>query len=502
MLGVRPGERVACLLSNTPASCAALIGSWMAGGCVVSLPGMARGMAWEAYLAQLDKIIVQADPALLFVSREYLPFLGERWPSVRVVALQEVDGPAVSESTLPGPEEQVFVQYSSGTTSEPRGSTLSAGAIANQLSMLEVALRTDPEADVCVGWVPVSHDMGLFGCVLLMGYWVGARLVLSPPERFVSAPQSWFADCARFGATITCAPNFGLHMAARLASQLPDAAVPIRRLVLGGERVDPLTMERACAALGPSRLPKKALMPAYGLAEVVLAATIAPFEAEPAVLSLDRRELARGTVRPFESHAASDTPSLVTSVGVPLQGVEVDILGREDVGEVRVRSPSLSDGYLNAPKATAERFTPQGLLTGDLGFLYDGSLYITGRKSDLLVVGGRNVYARDLEVAILSLGGIRWGSCALVVVDEGVEPRLVAVVEPVEDHPEFSLLAERMATAVRSAAGVRLSECVFLGEGCFPRTPSGKPQRFRCQEIASDRAFSAAERCVPGKAMT
>ncbi len=475
----------------------------MAGGCVVSLPGMARGMAWEAYLAQLDKIIVQADPALLFVSREYVPLLGERWPSVQVVALRDVDGPALSDWMLPGPEEQVFVQYSSGTTSEPRGAVLSAGAIANQLSMLEVALRTDPEADVCVGWVPISHDMGLFGCVLLMGYWVGARLVLSPPERFVSAPQSWFADCARFGATITCAPNFGLHMAARLASLLPPTAIPMRRLVLGGERVDPMTMNRACAVLGPARLPRRALLPAYGLAEVVLAASLTPFEAGPTVLSLDRGALSRGSVRLLESCAdASDTSTLVASVGVPLEGVEVDILGRKDVGEVRVRSPSLSDGYLNAPKATAERFTPDGLLTGDLGFLYDGSLYITGRKSDLLVVGGRNVYARDLEAAIMALGDIRWGSCAVVVVNEGVEPRLVAVVEPIKNHPAFSMLAGRMATAVRSAAGVRLSECVFLGEGRFPKTPSGKPQRFRCQEIAADRAFSAAHRSVPGKTMT
>lgn len=493
-LGVRPGDRVACQLSNSPACCAAVLGTWLAGGCLVSIPGIARGVSWERYFTQVHRIVTQAEPNVLLAHRSFTEaFRGAR-RGLRVVAVEAVDGPAIAEPLLAGEHEPVFVQYSSGSTSDPRGCVLSARAIAHQLTMLEAALQFDPESDVSVNWLPLSHDMGLFGCLLLTAYWADTRLVLGTPERFLTSPQSWFADCAAFGASTAAGPNFALELTARVARMLPPHTRAMSRVILGGERVEARTLERALEALGPLRLPRHALMPAYGLAEAVLAVTMTSTEKEPTVLTVDREALARGQVRTIEPDARSNSEAMsVVSAGLPLPGNEVEILGEAEVGEIRVRSDSLAEGYLTSSGSDRQRFTSKGLMTGDIGFLREGELYVTGRIDDLLIVAGRNVLASDIEVALLESGLSRPGSCAVVQAGDGPE-RLVAVLEPVDNHPDFSVMAVQLRQAARQVAGVRLDECVFLPRGHFPKTPSGKTQRFRCREIAGERSLPAGTR--------
>jgi acyl-CoA synthetase (AMP-forming)/AMP-acid ligase II len=297
------------------------------------------------------------------------------------------------------------------------------------------------------------------------------------------SPHSWFQDCAHFGATITATPNFALEITARVAGLLPDEGAPWRRLVVGGERVDAGTIDRLCRALGEDRLPRHAIAPAYGLAEAVLAVAMAPVGRGPTVIGVDREALADGRVMPAQEDeaTASGSTTRLVSAGLPIPGSGIETLGEAaDVGEIRVSGPTLADGYLGQPAITRQRFTPQGLLTGDLGFVHDGQLYVTGRNDDLLVVGGRNVYARDIETAILATGYARPGSCSVVQLDDDPHQRLIAVLEPIDHHPSLEGIAERMKTAVRAAVGVGIHECVFLPPGMFPKTPSGKPQRFRC----------------------
>jgi fatty-acyl-CoA synthase len=371
---------------------------------------------------------------------------------------------------------------------------LTAGAIAAQLSMLAQALRIDPERDVSVDWVPLSHDMGLFGCLLMTAYWTGTRLVLGTPQRFLTSPQSWFGDLADFQGTISAGPNFALELAARVATLTRPGPIPLTRLVLGGERVDAGTIERACDALGPARLPRDAVAPAYGMAEAVLAVSATEPGAGPTVLSLDREALAGGQLIATQPGTPNQPATAVVSAGIPLEGISVDIADGRPVGELRVRTPSQADGYLDLPAVSAERFTDDGFLTGDIGFVRDGHVYVTGRADDLLSVAGRNVYACDIESAITTATAARAGCCAVVDIDGVSEPRLVAVLEPAKGHPSFEVMAGAMVEAARAAVGVRLSECVFLPHGQFPKTPTGKVQRFRCRELASDRSFTHAKR--------
>jgi acyl-CoA synthetase (AMP-forming)/AMP-acid ligase II len=451
-------------------------------------------MTIDAYATQLRAIIAQSEPVVLLAERQHVGLLERAAGGRRVTAVEDLDGPAMADPSPAAPEAAVFVQYSSGATAEPHGCILTAGAIARQLQALSLALDIDPDVDMSVDWLPLSHDMGLFGCLLMTAYWTGTRQALSSPDRFLTAPQSWFGDCVRFGATVSAGPNFALEVAAKVANTIPVERAPMRRLVVGGERVDAATLRRAAAAIGPRALPATALTPAYGLAEAVLAVTMAPIGAGPRIAHVSRDALANGMVEILDT-ADSEVPggvSSVVSAGVPLSGASVDVIGDADVGAIRVRCSSLSEGYLGLPDETDRRFTPAGLLTGDLGFMLDKHVYVTGRLDDLLVVAGRNVYARDIEAAILEIGAIRPGSCAVVQLLEADEPRLAAVVEPVDHHPDFSVMASQMTTAARASTGVRLSECVFLPTGTFPKTPSGKTRRFRCQELAAEQGLAGA----------
>jgi acyl-CoA synthetase (AMP-forming)/AMP-acid ligase II len=497
--GVRPGDRVALLLSNSRASCAGVLGCWLAGGCVVSLPMIARGMSVDSYASMLGRVFGQSEPSLVVVDPDHVSLVRSAGCAAPVVSFAEVERSALREPEFPGPDEAVFVQYSSGSTSEPRGCELSARAVAQQLDGLARVLALDPERDVSVDWLPLYHDMGIFGCVLMTAYWTGTRQVLGTPQRFIANPHSWFRDLAEFGATITAGPNFALELAARFASLLPARSIPMRRLVVAGERIRPETLDRASRALGPKRLPWEALLPAYGLAEAVLAVTTGELGRGPRLLDVDRDELAAGVVRVAQEDEPEDRHSVIVSVGAPLPGNEVEIVGEREVGEVIVRSGSLANGYLGSGQLTRECFTPDGLRTGDIGFVLDGELCITGRTGEVLVLAGRNVYAADIERALVATGAIRPGSCAVVQAGEDSDPRLVAIVEPGDRHPELSLLAERMAAAAREATGVRLAECVFLAPGQFPKTPSGKVQRFRCAELAGERHTAGVSRVVPGR---
>ena len=157
------------------------------------------------------------------------------------------------------------------------------------------------------------------------------------------------------------------------------------------------------------------------------------------------------------------------------------------MGEIVVQSSSLADGYLNAPEATMERFTPEGLLTRDLGFIRDGELYVTGRLDDLMSVAGRNIYARDLEAAVTGVPGVRAGRISIVDVERHGATSLVAVLEPPANHPELSLIASEIGTRIRASAGVTIDECLFLEQGRLPKTPSAeKCSVFVARELAAD----------------
>lgn len=493
--GVRPGDRVACLLSNSFDACAAVLGVWVAGGCIVSLPLPSRGASPAEYVRLLARIVATSSPTVLLCDRDVHGLLESATLGVPALTFAELGGAGALEPDLPDDHDVVFVQFSSGSTTQPRGCELSARAIASQLAALAHVLAIDPEIDTGAVWLPLAHDMGLFGC-LMLSYWTDHKLVLSTPQRFMSDPGTWLEDCARFGATVSATPTFGLALASRVAEKRPPQPFPMRKMVVGGERIVSRTLRTASAALGPRCLPLNAVLPAYGLAEAVLAVTATPVGRGPRFVEVHAEALDRGHVRqiaPGETNVASVT---LVSSGVPIPDARISVLStaaaREigipdgaSIGELVVNSASQAQGYFGDPNGTRRRFRPDGIHTGDLGFENDGELFVTGRLDDMLSFAGRNVNAGDVEATLAHVPGLRAGCTAVVETEPN---RFVAVAELAAGHRDIRVIAEGIRDHARAVAGLPIIECVFLPSGRVPKTPSGKLRRFAIRELAQDAA--------------
>ncbi|WP_369217279.1 AMP-binding protein [Streptomyces flavofungini] len=482
-LGVGPGTRVACILTNSPGTVRGLLAVWLAGGAVASLPLPTRGQSGEAYGEQLVALAARLDPALLLVDdwlaalvpralADNLPVRG--WPEPRGTGARCVPSP-------PGPDDLAFVQYSSGSTSTPKGCALTTRAIERQLEIILGMTGGRPGADTVASWLPLSHDMGMFGC-LLYSWAYDFDLVLSSPERFGMTPRTWFRDMSEYGATMTAGTSTALHLAARAHGRgsLPRE-LRLRAAVIGAERVDWGTLAAATERFRPFGLSETAFQPAYGMAEATLAVTGKPWAEAPRALALDGSALVEG--RAVEVAPDHPKATRLVSNGPAQPGVSVRAGTGGSVAEIEVTSPSLARGYYADPERTAARFAGGRLRTGDLGFVRDGELYVLGRSDDMLSVGGRKVYASEIESAVDSLRSIRKGCAAVVDAGGSGGSRLVLMVEPQGNPRDYRPIAEEAATLAMEKSGVALAECLFLPRGVLPKTPSGKIQRFRCRAL-------------------
>jgi fatty-acyl-CoA synthase len=485
--GVRPGDVVATVLTNGPDSLPAAGGAWLLGAKVASLPIISRGMDVGSYTAQLRTICALLDARCLIAEDRFLAFMpADTDIGVDIVGSRSLLETAATRDVAPAPEDAtMFIQFSSGTTGEPRGVELSGRAIDAHLAALSEKMGVDPERDSGCSWLPMSHDMGFFGC-LMMGWYNAIPGVVGSPERFLGAPRSWFDDCADFGATITAAPPFALDLAGRV-ERLRSSGKPLKLRVclVGAEEIPWTTLTEAAQAFGPRGLTMEALTPAYGLAEATLAVTIGRLDAPPEYLDVDADALAGGRVEPVEP--GHPRARRLVSTGDALRDVAVRI--EPGTGEIVVRSTALGSGYFANPERTAARFRDGELHTGDIGFLDQGRLFISGRDDDLLVIAGRNVYVHDVERKLAAAPEIREDNCAIIDSQLDGARRVTLVAEIVNRRVDAEALAVRLYRGAAQACGISIKDFVFVGPGLFPKTPSGKVQRYRCREIVADPAI-------------
>ncbi len=487
--GVGPGSIVATVITNGPDAIACAIGAWFAGARVASLPIIARGMSIPSYAAQVRRLCARLNSECLVAEDRFLALMPQGTTiGVDVLGCRGlIETSATGHLMPPSGEETMFIQFSSGTTGEPRGVELTRDAIDKHLSMLSQHAAIDPERDFGYSWLPMSHDMGLFGCALL-GWYNGIPGVIAPPERFLGAPRTWFDDCADFGATVTAAPPFALGIAARAALAHPSGKLLRLRLCLvGAEQIMWKTLINAADALAPRGLSSEIFTPAYGLAEATLAVTIENLHAAPSFIDVEDAALADGRVLIVDSEDPG--ARRLVCVGSALPGIDVSIDPTNS--EILVRSPSLASGYFGDARLTSERFHNNELRTGDLGFLHEDRLFISGRSDDLLIVAGRNIYVQELERVAGTDTDVRTGNCAIVDIHNGMRPRVTLVAEVNAGKVNMAALAARLYRTTMERGGLQIHEFVFLGPGEFPKTPSGKAQRYRCREIIADPMIGA-----------
>ena len=397
-----------------------------------------------------------------------------------------------------GAGDLAFLQYTSGSTSTPKGVMVSHGNLVANERMIQEAFATE-ESSVIVSWLPLYHDMGLIGG-LLHPLWLGARCVLLSPIHFLQRPARWLQAISRYGASVSGGPNFAYDLCSRKVA--PEEAEVLdlsswRVAFNGAEPVRAEVLERFAATFALQGFRSSSFFPCYGLAEATLLVSGGRSEAEVPVLAVDAEALARERVAPAtEGPGEARNRRLVSCGGVP-SGLEVLVVdpasatecGREGVGEIWVAGPSVAHGYWRRDSAEifgARLADGRGpfLRTGDLGVLADGHLFLTGRIKDLILVRGRNLYPQDVEwTAERSHPGARPGCGAAFSVDEAGEERLVVVQEVSPREADLDAVAAAIRQAVAQEHEVQVSSLVLIKPGGMPKTTSGKIQRRACRDL-------------------
>ena len=441
-------------------------------------------MSVDGYLAQIGRLCAHASVELVLVDEQLSGVLSTEAAGVSVLNFEAIgQAEAIGDPAPPADDAVAFVQFSSGTTGAPRGAALTARAIDAQLSALADAVAVEPGADRVSAWLPLSHDMGLFGCLLLSWY-TSMPLLLGTPQRFLASPRSWLEDCAAFDATLSAIQPSALRLAVRAArvKTESDRALRLRACLVGGERIPAGALDEATDLLVSRGASPAVLTPAYGLAEATLAVSVGAVDEPPRPFAVDGEALLNGQ---FVEAGGEEQTVRVVSCGQPLRDVSVDIEGSGPVGQILVRSPSLANGYLDDPTTTDLAFSGGTLATGDVGFIHHGELYPLGRDDDVLNVAGRRINALDLEGELSLHPALRSGRCVIVDIADDDRVRYVAVAELADErNPSLPALAQELRREAVSAVGIPLDACVFLPRGGLPRTPSGKVQRFRARQLA------------------
>ncbi len=479
--GVARGSRVGLLGDTGMDLVAAIQAVWLTGAAVTVLPPPGRGGE------NLRAIAADARPHLIISDR------GDAG-AMPLAELAKNANEHTGRSTLdlPGPQDLAVLQYTSGSTRNPRGIPVTHGHLAANIDAIRAA--TNHEAlhrGRALSWLPLYHDMGLIG-FLALPMSCGCPLMLQSPAAFARRPGGWLQAMSRHRITASGAPNFAYGLVTRLLSAGMDIALDsVRFLLTGGEPVDPAAMRAFCAAAQPYGLDPGVIVPAYGLAEATLAVTFPPLGAGVRVDRVDAGALERDGLAVPDA----DGRALVR-VGAPVAGTGLRVVDPRDgqpvgprtVGRIELRGPSVVGHYWGEPAP------PPGswLGTGDLGYLADGELVICGREKDVLFAAGRNIYPQDIEAAAAEVPGVRTGGVAAFGVPGRRGDRLVIAVEARGGDREA--IRRAVARAVLSEVGLAPYAVLALPAGRLPRTSSGKLRRAEARRLYQCGDLKPAER--------
>lgn len=403
------------------------------------------------------------------------------------------------ETAAAEPDATAFIQFSSGSTSDPKGVVLThRNLLTNIRDMIATAGLAD--TDRGLSWMPLTHDMGLIGFHLMMVL-AGMEHTIIATDAFIRRPMRWVRAASEYGATVTCSPNFGFRYL--LKAFTPDKAgdLDLSRLRIifnGAEPISAALCEEFLDTLAPFGLRRTTMYPVYGLAEASLAVSFPPVEHLYRSISVDRGRLGYGDR--IETRAP-DNPVTLVNVGRAIGECELrigddsgDDMGPESVGRILIRGPNVTEGfYIDGKRLNHEAFRGDGWLdTGDLGFIHDGDLYIAGRTKDVIFVNGQNYYAHDLEAVASEADGLELGKVAAAGCADpgtGVEELVLFIVYR-GDPGAFAEPARAAAALVNERTGAPVAAAVPVRS--IPKTTSGKLQRFSLQ-AAYERGELAAD---------
>jgi fatty-acyl-CoA synthase len=485
--GLRRGDLVALVLPDAEQFITALCGASIAGVVPASVYPPAATSDLPRYMPLATAILSASSARAVVTSRVLAPSFEvarDNCPTLELVLCREdLDAPPAEPGPQPALDDIAFVQFTSGSTSSPKGVALThANVSANIDGFSGPCGVASVPADVAVSWLPLNHDMGLVGMVLGALY-SARRCVLLPPHAFVKRPAEWLRAITRHHGTISFAPNFAYDLCVRRVKDLADLDLSSWRVAgCGAEPIHLPTLLAFAEKFAPVGFRDTSFLPCYGLAEHVLAATFPPRGRRPRTETLSADDL---TKRRIAAPFAGDGPAVsLVSCGSPLPDHRLQIagddgrpLGERRVGEILLAGPSVMLGYYRQEALTDETIRDGWLHTGDLGYLSGGELFVCGRAKDLIIVHGRKYHPQDLEWAIDGVAGVRRGRVvAFGSADSGHADRVVIVAEP-SGTVAPDALTEMIRRRISDLFGLYVDDVALVPSGTVGRTTSGKVQR-------------------------
>ncbi len=490
--GLRPGATVALMLPTGTGYFYSFFGVLMAGGIPVPIYPPSRPQQIEEHLRRHARILDNAGAAFLITvpeARAIGRVLRVQVRSLRgILTLEGLDEEIPSAiPSRPAPEDIAFIQYTSGSTGDPKGVVLThADLLANIRAMGEVVQVASD--DVFVSWLPLYHDMGLIGAWLGSLYY-GIPLISMSPLSFLARPIRWLQAIHRHGGTISAAPNFAYELCLTRVTDAQLEGLDLSRwrwALNGAEPVSPETLRRFAKRFAPVGLRHEALAPVYGLAEAAVGLAFPPIGRGPRIDCIDRDRFAHSG---YALAIDCDDPQVmeVVACGRPLPGYRVRVVdetGRErperHEGLLEFQGPSATQGYYHNPQATQALIRDGWHATGDRAYLADADVHLTGRVKDLIIRGGRNIYPYEVEQALGEVAGVRKGCVAAFAATDpelGSE-RLVILAESKERDPaRRGELTRKLRELATDILGMPPDDLVLVPPRVVLKTSSGKLRR-------------------------
>jgi acyl-CoA synthetase (AMP-forming)/AMP-acid ligase II len=492
--GVRPDDTVVLILPTGSDLVSAYFGAMFAGAIpALAAPPSNRVSDHSVYLDLAGKILRNAEAKVVCCDREVARLLVEAPVELRggaaILCAEDVPAAAHAGRELPthspSPTDVATIQYSSGTTGDPKGVVLTHQAMLNYMRLLRdgAGLRAD---EVHVNWAPLYHDMGLFGA-FLMPLLCGCPTVLIPTMDFLRDPTLWLWAIDGYRGGVSWAPNFAYSLCAQRIDDDEIEGLDLSSWRIAFNASEPVlapTIRAFADRFGPYGYRPQAMTAAWGLAETVMVGMVHPTAEEPLVDTIDRAVLAaEGRAEPTPGEGLE-----IVATGVALPNVEIEIRDAETgerlpdrrLGALWLPSNCLFEGYKNAPELTDAIRVDGWLDTGDRGYTVEGNLFFVSRAKDLIVIGGEKYAPHDVEFAIGRVPGVREG-CAVAFGVENQEQgteEVGAVVETrIEDEQERAELARAIGREVARTIGIGIRRLHLVGPGGINKTTSGKLAR-------------------------
>lgn len=505
--GLRHGDRVGLIIPDSPQFVDAIWGTMLAGVVPVPVyPPMNIGKL-DAYIDNTTHILRKSGCKLVLTDGRVKPILGKllsQLPALQAIeVLSKLVEPFPENAEMRPvevkPDDIAFLQFTSGSTSRPKGVTLThANLIANVSAIGGATGGISITENSCgVSWLPLFHDMGLIGFVFAPIVNGAAHVRFISPLMFLKRPAVWLQQLSEVRGNITFAPNFAYGLATQRVKPKEIEGIDLSSVVVAGCGAEPIqydTLRKFADYYAPYGFKSTAFLPCYGMAEHSLAITFVGLGDDLQADVVDAESLTAREAKPAtpEQVASGDGIIKVVNCGSTFPEHELKIvddeentLGDREVGHIRLKGPSIMRGYFEDEENSKKAFVDGWLVTGDLGYTVDGNLFVCGRSKELIIVNGRNFYPQDIEWQAYQIEGVRKGNAiAFPIHDrEAGRERVVLAVESRAPEEQSARIRGEILAKVLESLSLRLDEILLLPPGTLPKTSSGKLQRTKAAQM-------------------